>query len=146
MIYILSFTHYLALAIGFCAVIVRGIRLRESLNNNLIKPILIADNFWGLAAILWLSTGILRAFGGFEKGASYYLQNNWFWIKITLFTLIFILELVPMITFIKWRIKNKSLLNTSDFKLIKKILIINHIEASLTLIIPIFAVLMARGF
>jgi len=35
-----------------------------------------ADNWYGVAAILWVVTGLLRAYGGLEKGSAYYLENH----------------------------------------------------------------------
>ena len=38
-----------------------------------------------------------------EKGAAYYLNNHVFWAKMGLFLLMFLLELWPMLTLIRWR-------------------------------------------
>ena len=46
---------------------------------------------WGVAALLWLVTGLLRAFGGLEKGTQFYLTSNLFWVKMTLFGIIVLL-------------------------------------------------------
>jgi putative membrane protein len=34
--------------------------------------------------VLWIGTGLVRAFGGYEKGAFYYLHNHLFWAKMGL--------------------------------------------------------------
>jgi len=44
-----------------------------------------------VAAGLWIVTGLLRAFAGFEKGTAYYLENDAFLIKMALLILILIL-------------------------------------------------------
>lgn len=44
--------HFVALALGFAAVLLRGTRMREALDGAPIKNIYTADNLWGLAAIL----------------------------------------------------------------------------------------------
>src|SRR5207245_2288328 len=62
-----------------------------------------ADTWWGIAAVLWIGTGLARAFGGFEKGSVYYLHNHAFWAKLTLLAAILILDVGPMIGLIQWR-------------------------------------------
>ena len=43
---------------------------------------------WGIAAALWLVTGLLRAFAGLEKGTGFYLASPLFWTKMGLFLLV----------------------------------------------------------
>ena len=90
---IFASAHYLALGIGLGSIFMRGrylrsLRLRQDLNTDL-RRLFAADNFWGLAALLWIGTGLMRAFGGLEKGTSYYLHNPMFWVKMALFGLVF---------------------------------------------------------
>jgi putative membrane protein len=66
--------------------------------------VLVADNVWGLSALLLIITGSIRAFGGFEKGASFYLQEPLFHVKMGALVLILLLEIAPMIALIRWRI------------------------------------------
>lgn len=141
----LAALHYLALALGFSGVLLRGIRLSESLKTGNIKKVFFADNLWGIAAALWLITGLLRAFGGYEKGTQYYMHNHWFFAKMGLFAMIFILEVWPMVTFVRWRISGKQSVTESDHGKIRKFLVINHIETLLVILIPFFASAMARG-
>ena len=58
----------------------------------------------GVAAALWLVTGLLRAFGGLEKGSAFYLASRLFWLKMALFALVVALEVWPMLTLIRWRV------------------------------------------
>ena len=62
-----------------------------------------ADTWWGIAALVWISTGLLRAFAGFEKGTTYYIHNHLFLMKMGLLVGILILEVGPIITFGAWR-------------------------------------------
>jgi len=101
--WILAAVHRLALGIGLGAVWARGRALRTPLDVPGVRRVLYADTWWGVAAFLWLATGVARAFGGFEKGTVYYLHNHYFWVKMGLFGSILLLEVIPMITFIKWR-------------------------------------------
>jgi putative membrane protein len=95
--------HLLALAIGLGAVWARGRALRSPLDASGLRWMFSADTLWGVAAILWIATGLLRAFAGLEKGTAYYLQHYAFWIKMALLGCILLLEVWPMITLIRWR-------------------------------------------
>jgi putative membrane protein len=95
--------HLLALGIGLGAVWARGRALQGTLDATEIRRVLYADTCWGIAALLWIATGLIRAFGGFEKGSSYYLSNHFFWAKMGLLIAILVLELRPIIVFIQWR-------------------------------------------
>src|SRR5947207_6023798 len=82
---IVSALHVLALALGLSSVYLRGRALKGPLGRNEIKRLLAADTVWGIAAALWIVTGLLRAFGGLEKGSQFYLQSPLFWTKMALF-------------------------------------------------------------
>ena len=98
--------HYLALGIGLGAVVARGLRLRAlgraPTDAAQLTPLFHADSLWGLAAALWLATGLLRAFAGLEKATAFYINNGFFYVKMALFLAVFALEITPMVTFIKW--------------------------------------------
>ena len=97
--------HLLALGLGLGAVLARGIALRGGHpSRGALRAAFTADGFWGIAAVLWLATGLYRAFGGIEKGAGYYGHNAFFMAKMGLFILILILEAGPMMTLIRWRV------------------------------------------
>src|ERR1700687_4595304 len=97
---IVSALHLLALAIGLPAVYLRGRALKGRLDADDFRRLFAADTGWGIAALLWLATGLLRAFGGLEKGTAFYVSSRLFWAKMVLFGLIVLLEIVPMAAFI----------------------------------------------
>ncbi len=102
--WLLASLHLIALAVGASAIWARTVALRESpLTGAALRRAFRADTFWGIAAALWLVTGVLRAFAGFEKGAVYYLGNHLFLTKMALFLLVVALEIKPMVTLIRWR-------------------------------------------
>lgn len=101
----LAAIHLLAFALGFWAVLSRGTAFRRLAKGaGDARSVLIADNLWGISAVILLVTGGMRAFGGYEKGTDYYLHQPLFHLKMTLFVLILLLEVAPMVTLIKWRI------------------------------------------
>ncbi|MHC8315064.1 DUF2214 family protein [Pseudomonas sp. LB3P31] len=143
--WLLAAVHLLAYGLGFWAVLSRGTAFRR-LAAGVAEPrsVLIADNLWGVSAVILLVTGGMRAFGGYEKGTDYYLHQPLFHLKMTLFVLILLLELAPMITLIKWRMAlgRSGAIDTGRAKLFARI---SHVEAMLVLLMVVAATGMARG-
>ncbi|AKV07853.1 membrane protein [Pseudomonas fluorescens NCIMB 11764] len=141
----LAAIHLLAFALGFWAVLSRGTAFRRLATGvGEARSVLIADNLWGISAVLLLVTGGMRTFAGYEKGADYYLHQPLFHLKMTLFVLILLLEVAPMVTLIKWRIAQArgAAINTGRAALFARI---SHIEALLVLLMVVAATGMARG-
>jgi putative membrane protein len=141
---VVSSLHLLALAIGLPAVFLRGRALKGQLDADGLRRLLAADNAWGVAAVLWIVTGLLRAFGGLEKGTDFYLRSPLFWTKMALFVLILLLEVRPMVTFIRWRIQLGRGLPV-DTSVARRLYTLNHIELALLVVIVFVAGMMARG-
>ena len=141
--------HYLALALGLGGVFARGLRLRQLQRSpgdaEAVRALLRADGAWGLAALLWVGTGLTRVFAGLEKASEFYLRNGFFYTKMGLFLLVVALELFPMITFVRWR---KTLARggapTTGAPL-ARLTRINDLELAIAVVIPFVAALMARG-
>jgi putative membrane protein len=141
----LAAVHLLAFALGFWAVLTRGTAFRRlAAGVGDARSVLIADNLWGISAVILLITGGMRAFGGYEKGTDYYLHQPLFHLKMTLFVLILLLEIAPMVTLIKWRIAlgRGASIDAGRAKLFARI---SHIEALLVLLMVVAATGMARG-
>lgn len=141
----LAAIHLLAFGLGLWAVLVRGTNFRRlAAGTGDARSVLIADNVWGICAIVLLVSGGMRAFGGFEKGTDYYLHQPLFHLKMTLFVLILLLEVAPLLTLIKWRValaRGKAV-NAARANSFARI---SHIEALLLMLMVIAATGMARG-
>ena len=142
---VVSALHLLALAIGLPAVYLRGRALKGPLDIVGFRRLFGADTLWGIAALLWLATGLLRAFGGLEKGTAFYLSSRFFWAKMALFGLIVLLEIAPMVAFIRWRIQLKRG-QAPDTSRAPAFYLINHIEMALVVLMVFVAAFMVRGF
>jgi putative membrane protein len=142
---IVSALHVLALALGLPSVYLRGRALKGPLDRDGLRRLLAADTVWGIAAALWIATGLLRAFGGLEKGSQFYLQSPLFWTKMALFATVIILEIWPMVTFIRWRGALRRG-ETPDTSRARALYIVNHVEMGLVVLIVFVASFMARGF
>jgi len=136
--------HLLALPLGLGAVWARQRALRAALDAEGLRRVFLADTLWGVAALLWIGTGLLRAFGGLEKGASYYLHDHVFYAKMGLLALILLLEIWPMSTLIRWRIalgRGASIDTTPALALAR----ISQIQALLVVLMVFAATALARG-
>lgn len=141
----MSALHLLALAIGLPAIVLRGRALKGALDTAGLRRLLAADNAWGLAAALWVVTGLLRAFGGLEKGSQFYLSSSLFWTKLSLFALVAALEVWPMATFIRWR-RQLGRGQAPDTSRAGPIYALNHLQMILVVGMVFVASFMARGF
>ena len=144
----LAALHLLALAIGFGAVVTRSAALRAfPLTGRDVKRAFKADSFWGLAAVLWLGTGLWRLLAGTEKATSYYLHNMLFNAKMGAFVLILLLEIAPMITLIRGRrlaARGGEGWRPDDSRA-RRIALIGYLEATIVIAMIGLATAMARG-
>jgi putative membrane protein len=142
--WIVAALHLAALGVGLGAVWARARALRGPLDTAGVGRVLYADNLWGLAALLWLITGLWRAFGGLEKGSAYYLHNVAFHLKMGLFVLVLLLELWPMTTFIRWRVARSRGADV-DASRAPTFATISRVQAVLIVAMVFAASAMARG-
>ncbi|PYM07055.1 MAG: DUF2214 domain-containing protein [Candidatus Rokuibacteriota bacterium] len=142
---VVSALHVLALAIGLPSVFLRGRALKRALDAEGLRRLFAADNAWGVAALLWIVTGLLRAFGGLEKGTQFYLNSRLFWVKMALFAGVLALEAWPMVTFIRWRVQ-RGRGGAPDTSMARVFYVLNHAEMGLVVAIVFVASFMARGF
>jgi putative membrane protein len=140
---LLSAIHVLTLALGLGAIIARGRALARPLDEAGWKRLLAADNAWGAAAVLWIVSGLGRVFYG-GKSPDFYWRNGLFWLKLTLFGLVFVLETSPMGTFIRARIARRQGQPPPSFPL-APYRAINAIEVALVMLIVFVAAFMARA-
>jgi putative membrane protein len=140
---LLSAVHLLTLALGLGAVFMRGRALARPLDDAGWQRLLAADNAWGIAAGLWIASGLGRVFFG-GKEPSFYWHNGFFWVKLALFGLVFALELTPMLTFIRVRSARRHGAQLPRFP-VEAYRRINSVELVLVVLIVFVATFMARG-
>lgn len=140
---LLSAIHMLTLALGAGAIFARGRALAAPLDDRGWPRLLAADNAWGAAAILWILSGLGRVFFG-GKETAFYTRNMFFWVKLALFALVFLLEVAPMITFIRVRAARARGSPPPAFP-VETYRRINAAELALVVAIVFVAAFMARG-
>jgi uncharacterized membrane protein len=142
----LAWLHLLALVVGLAGVWARGRALSDSLRHpedpRAIRRALVGDTWWGLAAAVWIVTGLWRLLMGTEKSTSYYVASHAFMLKMSLFLVVFALEIWPMTTLMRWRRKKAQ----PDPRDVGRIEIISYVQCVLVAIIALVAVAMARGY
>ena len=123
----------------------RARALNDSLRNpedpRAIRRALVGDAWWGVAAIVWLVTGLWRLFAGTEKAPSYYLASDAFLLKMGLFLMIVGLEIWPSTTLMRWRRRKAD----PDPRDVGRIEIISYVQVALVIAMVLAAASMARG-
>lgn len=142
--WLLASLHLLAFGLGLGAVFARGRALAAARAVADLRPVFLADNLWGVAAVLWLATGLWRLLGQLEKSTAYYLGHPLFHVKLGLFLLILLLELWPMVTLIRWRraARQSVSLDLTRAPLLARI---SYVQLALVLAILFLATAIARG-
>ncbi len=143
--WIVAWGHLLALAIGFGAIWARRNALLGTLDDPGIRRVLAADTWWGIAALIWLATGLIRLFGDTDKVTGYYLDNWMFWAKMVSFVVIVLHEIRPAITFAGWR-KALRAGQRPDTSRAARIATVSAIQAFLVIVMVALATAMSRGW
>jgi putative membrane protein len=147
---VLAALHLIALGIGLGAIYSRARalnRLRDGAAT--VGAVFAADNWWGIAAVLWIVTGLWRAMGGFEKAPSYYWSNHVFYAKMGFLVVILLLEIWPMSTLIRWRIaarRGPLVLSPAQVTSARRLARVSDVQTLLILCMVVAAVMMARGY
>lgn len=150
----LAVLHLLALGIGMGAVYGRARALAlVGTAPDALRRAAIADAWWGVAALLWVSTGLWRALAGTEKVSGYYWSNHVFYAKMGLFVAVGLLEVWPMLTMMRWRrglgADGGAALVAGDAGLARtarRVARVSDVQLLLLVGIVVAAVMMARGY
>ena len=146
----LAVLHLLALGVGLGAIYARARSLNGLAGSpDAVRRVFVADAWWGIAALLWIGTGLWRALAGTEKPWGYYWSNHVFLAKMGLLLLVLLLELVPMITLIGWRRATAAGTRPEARALAPRARLlarISDVQTLLVIAIVVAAVTMARGY
>ncbi|MDF3081570.1 DUF2214 family protein [Burkholderia sola] len=145
--WLLAAIHLSAFGVAFAAIAARNRALRRLIASAQavdLPGVFKADAVWGASALVLIATGVARAFGGFEKGTAYYLHEPLFHLKMTALVLILLLEVVPMLGLIRWRVAARRQ-QMPDIGRARTYVRIGHWQAVLVIVIVFAASGMARG-
>ena len=142
---LLAYLHFLAIFVLFAFLTVQAVMLRRALDEPRIRLLGRMDLWYFGAAMAALLTGFVRMGLG-AKGADFYLGSWPVYVKIGLFLAVGMISVYPTLAFIRWRRAldhdAKWALPEAEQKSIRRLVMI---EVHLAALIPLFAVVMARG-
>lgn len=136
-----NYGHYLGLAAFAAALAVELVLFRRRVDGRTARRLAMADLVYGLAAALVIATGLLKLFAG-DKPAAYYGHNAFFHVKLTVFLLVFLASIYPTVQFVRNR-------RAADGDVVEYPALVGtllKVELAATALLPLLAVLMARGF
>lgn len=144
---IAAYLHYISIFALFALLTVEHVLFKpDRLDAQRARTLIRIDIAYGATAGVVLLTGFARVLW-FAKGTDYYLQNFLFHAKVGLFILVGLISILPTFTFLNWR---PALLAGQAPQLspgrAKAVIMTIRLELLLLLIIPLLAVLMARGY
>ena len=142
--WIFAWLHLLGLGIGLGAVWARARAFGGPLDTAGLRRVVQADAWWGVAALIWIATGLVRVTGGLEKGTDYYLGNHVFWAKMSLLLIVLLLEVGPAVTLARWR-AHLARGTQPDTAPAARFARISYVQAGLVLLMVLAATAMARG-
>jgi putative membrane protein len=116
----------------------------EWMNAAVVQRLARVDMIYAASAVLVLLTGVARTVWGL-KGAGWYWSQPLLHIKFTLFVVIGLLSIKPTLTFIRWKkalAANGTLPAEAEVRSTRRLVMV---QAHLMLLIPLAAVMLARG-
>ena len=142
---IMAFLHHLAAFTLVGTIIYELVSFRKDMSISEARRIQRMDTIYGISAAILLVVGLLRVFN-FEKGASFYAHNWFFWTKMIGFALAGLLSIYPTVRFVSW---NKSFAKNQAPEIsdqeVARIKLILRLEMLGIVIIIFSAAMMARG-
>ncbi|WP_044873910.1 DUF2214 family protein [Pseudomonas sp. LFM046] len=141
-----AYLHFLSIFVLFALLTLEHRLFKLPLDLERARTLMRIDMAYGVAAGAVLVTGLARVIW-FDKGLDYYLNNSLFHAKMGLFALIALLSGFPTFVFLNWRneLKAGQVPQISPVKA-KAVIMVIRLELLLALILPLLAVLMARGY
>ena len=141
---LLAYLHYLSIILTGGFLVGELVVCRPEITPEQRRRLPGIDVVFFVAALLALATGLLRLFF-YAKGVSFYVGNPFFWVKMALYVIIAAMSIAPTRAFGRW----KRALDAGgapptapEIAGVRRLL---HIELGLLALMPLVAVLMARG-
>jgi putative membrane protein len=141
---LLAYLHYLAIVLISGFLVAEMVVCRPSMEAAQVRLLPRLDIVFFAAALLALVTGLLRLFV-YAKGVAFYLPNPYFVVKMALYIAVAALSIKPTLMFIRWRrrlAETGELPPEAEIGAARRLI---HVEVLLVALMPLMAVLMARG-
>jgi len=141
---ILAYLHFAAILAVAGFLVAEAMLLRGDLGGRDVAALSRSDIGYFGAAGLTLATGLARVFFG-ARGAAFYAGNPAFWTKLGLFLAVGLVSIKPTIDFIRWRRAAGDAGYSVPAAEVRRARRLVLAELHLLALIPLAAVLMARG-
>jgi putative membrane protein len=141
---LVAYLHYLSIVVLAGFLTAELIVCRPGLGPEQVRLLPRLDIVFFAGAILALVTGLLRLFF-YAKGIGFYVPNPAFHTKMALYVVIAGISIVPTVRFIRWRRALETGGPPPDHRSVARVRRLIHLELGLLALIPLMAVLMARG-
>lgn len=141
----LAYLHYSAVFVLFAFLTVEVMLARGELDAKSIRLLCRVDLWYVGSAVVALATGLARAIWG-AKGWAFYAGDWVFWAKVAAFAAVALLSIQPTLAYLRWRRRAEAepgfAVPEGERKAMRRYLMWElHVAA----LIPLFAVVMARG-
>ena len=142
---LMAFLHHLLAFTLTACLVYEFIAYHKNMGLAEIRRIQRVDLLYGISAGLLVLIGLLRVFF-FEKGINFYLNNPFFWVKMTAFLLVGLLSIDPTIRYIRWNrtLRQNEVPEISETEY-KRTRILLSLEVIGIAVILLAAPMMARG-
>jgi putative membrane protein len=141
---LVAYLHYLSVIFVGGFLVAELVMCRMGMTTEQAQRLATIDAVFFASALAALATGLLRLLF-YAKGVSFYTGNPVFWTKMALYVIIAVLSIKPTRTFLRWKraATERGAPPAGDEIAAARRLI--HIELGLLALMPLMAVLMARG-
>ncbi len=140
-----AYLHFLGIMTLMATLLAEHVTLQPNMTRLHMQRLAMIDLLYGIAAGIVFITGLLR-FAYFGKGMPFYLGNPLFYVKVGLFLLVALISIYPTVQFLSWRkLLKQDQVPEVDIQRATRLRYLIRLELGLLLVIPLLAVLMARG-
>jgi len=141
---LMAYLHYLSIIFVGGFLIAELVVCRVGMTSAQAQRIAVIDAVFFASALAALATGLLRLFF-YAKGVGFYTGNPTFWVKMALYVSIAAISIKPTRTFLRWKraaVDRGAAPPGAEIAAARRVI---HIELGLLALMPLMAVLMARG-
>jgi len=141
-----AWLHFLAMMTLLAALAAEHLLFRPPLDQQAARRLIRLDLVYGLSALVVLVTGILRVLY-FGMGPAFYFSNPVFHAKFGLFLALVLVSVYPTMQFLGWRrALRQGQPPEVSVNRARSLVFAIRVELFLVLLLPLLAVLMARGY
>jgi len=141
---LIAYLHYLSIILLAGFLVGELVMCRAGMTTEQARRLAGIDAVFFASALAALATGLLRLFF-YAKGVSFYTGNPTFWVKMALYVIIAVISIKPTRTFLGWKRAAAERGTAPAGEEIAAARRLIHIELGLLALMPLMAVLMARG-